>query len=484
MKKLILLMILILACVVPASVFGSVIHVPDDQPTIQAGIDAAHYLDTVLVADGTWIGADNKNLDFKGKAITVQSENGPANCIIDCEYDGRGFYFHTGEGVNSVLSGFTITNGSASGIHCTAAPTITNCIITYNTSGGEGGGISCSGQNPTISNCIISYNFSSSNGGGICCRENSPTIIDCKISFNTSNGSGGGVFSYGNGHPTITNCTIDNNTAHSGGGIYGGGFYPLDWPSTTITNCTISDNVASESVGGIYQSYGTTTITNCICWGNTPNEISGSATVTYSDVEGGYAGDGNIDVDPLLDGNYHLTADSPCIDAGTSEGAPDHDIDGDPRPLGADFDMGSDEFRAGPHTPVLDIKVNDSNGPVDVRTNQTVSVTVALDSGDYTGASVDLWIAALTQFGTYWYDSSEQWIKSNTPVWYSQQLSDMPETTVLTRQLPVGVYTFFFILDDTPDGTFDITLHDHVNVFCRSAATAVQAPPDLEGIFQ
>ena len=464
MKKLILLMILVLACVVPASVFGAVIHVPDDQPTIQAGIDAAYYLDTVLVADGTWTGTGNKNLDFKGKAITVKSENGPEYCIIDCEYDGRGFYFHSGEGVNSVLSGFTITNGndSGGGIYSNAAPTITNCIITYNTTSSEGGGIYCRDGNPTISNCIISYNFSSSNGGGIRCYRNAPTIIDCKISFNTSNASGGGISLYDNvGVPTITNCTIDHNAAHNGGGIYS------DWVSPTITNCTISDNVATGSGGGTYASRTTNTITNCILWGDSPNEIAGSHTVTYSDVEGGYTGDGNIDTDPLFDGNYHLTADSPCIDVGTSEGAPDHDIDGDPRPLGAGFDMGSDEFRAGPHTPVLDIKVNGSNGPVDVKTNQTVSLTIALDSGDYTGASVDLWIGALTQFGTYWYDSSEHWIKSSNPVWYSQELSDISETTVLTRQLPVGVYTFFFVLDDTPDGTFDITLHDHVNVFCR-----------------
>ena len=64
---------------------------------------------SAAVADGTYTGAGNKDLDYKGKAITVISENGPEITIIDCEGEGRGFWFHTNEGENSVLSGFTIT---------------------------------------------------------------------------------------------------------------------------------------------------------------------------------------------------------------------------------------------------------------------------------------------------------------------------------------------------------------------------------------
>ncbi len=72
-------LLLILTLPLPAAT----IHVPGDQPTIQAGIDAAMDGDIVLVADGTWTGVGNRDIDFLGKAITVRSENGPDSCIID-----------------------------------------------------------------------------------------------------------------------------------------------------------------------------------------------------------------------------------------------------------------------------------------------------------------------------------------------------------------------------------------------------------------
>ena len=78
-----------------------------DYLTIQEGIDAAEDGDEVVVCDGTYTDALNKNLDFAGKLITVRSENGPDNCIIDCENDGRGFYFHGGETGEAVVDGIT-----------------------------------------------------------------------------------------------------------------------------------------------------------------------------------------------------------------------------------------------------------------------------------------------------------------------------------------------------------------------------------------
>jgi hypothetical protein len=116
---------------------ADIVHVPGDQPNIQAGISAATIGDVVLVADGTYTGPDNKNLDFSGKAVTVASENGAEGCIIDCESSGRGFYFHSGETQNSILQGFTIQNGRANyenggGILCETNPRIISCILRDN----------------------------------------------------------------------------------------------------------------------------------------------------------------------------------------------------------------------------------------------------------------------------------------------------------------------------------------------------------------
>ena len=91
----------VLFCIIPSIITPGTIRVPSDQPTIQAGLNAASHGDTVLVADGTYTGLNNKDLDFNGKAITVRSEDGPANCVIDCQDQGRGFYFHSGEGLVS-----------------------------------------------------------------------------------------------------------------------------------------------------------------------------------------------------------------------------------------------------------------------------------------------------------------------------------------------------------------------------------------------
>ena len=92
------------------------LQVPSRFANIQATIDAANPGDVVMVADGVYTGAGNRDLSFHGKAITVRSANGPDACTIDCqgtpEVPYRGFCFSSGEGPDSILMGFTITNGA------------------------------------------------------------------------------------------------------------------------------------------------------------------------------------------------------------------------------------------------------------------------------------------------------------------------------------------------------------------------------------
>jgi parallel beta-helix repeat protein/predicted outer membrane repeat protein len=198
---------------------------------------------------------------------------------------------------------------------------ITNCAISENTAqggpGGSGAGVFAN-QPCTIANCIISGNTASNDGGGIYCfLFSSSTITGCAISGNIAGSVGGGIGISGD-RPTVNNCIISNNRA----GTSGGGIGPA-----TVTNCTIFGNTANVSGGGII---GSGIVKNCIVWNNQPDEIYSSSskpTVTYSDVEGGWAGVGNIDVDPYFrdsdNGDFHLMAtycedeyDSPCIDKG------------------------------------------------------------------------------------------------------------------------------------------------------------------------
>jgi len=280
--------------------------------TIQSAINAANPGDTVLVYPGTY----SEHINFNGEALTVKSVKGAASTIIDGSVygtypKGSVVTFNAGEGVNSMLDGFIITNGTGN--------TIDNSENTY------GGGIFCDSSSPTITNCTITGNTATFHGG---------------ISCNNSSS------------PVITNCTITGNLA-----AYGGGISCNNSSSPVITNCTITGNTVTTAVGGgIYcVDYSFPMVKNSILWGDTAPEgkeiahdENSTITFTYSDVEGGWPGTGNINADPLFvgGGDYHLTAGSPCIDTGTNMGAPTNDIDGDPRPQGAGHDIGSDEYAA------------------------------------------------------------------------------------------------------------------------------------------
>ena len=121
--------------------------------------------------------------------------------------------------------------------------------------------------------------------------------------------------------------------------------------SPTLTNCTITGNSADgtdASGGGFYCGSSSPRLTNCILWNDSPDEIylsdDSTILVTYSDIQGGWEGDGNIDEDPLFvdpdNGNYYLQGGSPCLSSANCEEAPDYDKDGRPRPLGSGCDMG------------------------------------------------------------------------------------------------------------------------------------------------
>ena len=275
---------------------------PYDFNNIQAAINYSTNGDFIYVFPGTYTGPGNRNIDFHGKAITVQSiapefPSIVAATVIDCNGEGRGFYFHNGEDANSVLSGLTITGGDAShdcygcyggydegggAIYCEiSSPTITNCTITGNRAR-DGGGIYCwYDSSPTITNCVITGNSAERYGGGIYCWEfSSPTITNCIISSNTTgegrwreHDGGGGIYCEEGSNLRIDKCTITGNkTFGYGGAVY---FNPERWYGRTIiTNSRISGNSAGSGGGGIYYRGQSLKIINCIFSGNSA-EVDG-----------------------------------------------------------------------------------------------------------------------------------------------------------------------------------------------------------------
>ena len=181
MRNMVVLPVIVVLSIAAPAGYAAIIYVPADYSNIQEAIDASSNGDTIFVADGTYTGPGNRDIDFKGKAITVSSENGPETTIIDCEGLGRAFYFHSGETMLSVIQGFTVTNSSQiegyiGAICCIeSSPTIESNIITKNPLTG----IYCNIRaNPYIHRNVISENATPENGAGIYCIQSSPKVED------------------------------------------------------------------------------------------------------------------------------------------------------------------------------------------------------------------------------------------------------------------------------------------------------------------
>jgi predicted outer membrane repeat protein len=400
MKNIILIVFIIFYL----NLSATIINVPDDQPTIQEGINIAVNSDTVLVQPGTYfenINYNGKNITVASLFITTQDTTYISQTIIDGDDNGHVVKFSNGEDSIAVLTGFTITNGFASGnypdyygggIYCgnNCNPSLQNIIITDN-GADYGCGIYCGyWSSPSLENVTISGNFTGGSGGGIYCAwYSSPSLINVTISGNFTVGYGSGIYCY-NSSPSLINVTITDNFATYGGGIYchdsnpslenvtitdnsatyGGGIC-CNESSPNLVNVVIANNSAANMGGGIYCHDSNPSLINSILWNDSPEEIyiySGSVTTTYSDIEGGWAGSGNIDGDPLFGGTgedpYSLLENSPCIDAGipdtTGLNLPPWDLIGNIRIWDGDgngsviIDMGAYEYGAPPYVDIDD----------------------------------------------------------------------------------------------------------------------------------
>lgn len=211
--------------------------------------------------------------------------------------------------------------GSGGGIYCNgnSVPVIRGNEIRADTAFWGGAGIVCfDSVQATIEDNTISENY----GGGIQLGIGNSIVMNNFISNNSMTPMGGSGINCYNFSGSIFNNVIVGNSGSNGGGIFC--YSRLFAPS-------IANNVICNNTSGIYLSRSNQAIVNSIIWGNDAYEIRydslSNPSITYSDVQGGWPGEGNIDSDPLfrdtLNGDYHLQwmycgdqYDSPCVDAG------------------------------------------------------------------------------------------------------------------------------------------------------------------------
>ncbi len=320
---------------------------------IRHAINEANHGDEIVISEGVY----RENINFSGKNVTLSSIDPGSPAVVagtvlagNVSSGGPVVTFATGEDEGCVLAGFTIS-GPGAAIYCLGtSPVITNCRIENN--GGNGIELR-EGSNPTITNCEITFNA----GDGIEMQAkqsgrvtiyNYPIITNCIIAGNFQSGISGGI-------PTITNCTIVANT---GCGI-------SDSHPTVMNSIVYYNNTGTDRVEGVSPSIR----------GQDARDTSDFATVTYSDVQGGWPGQGNIDAAPCfaepgfwnlngtpddvsddfwVTGDYHLRSQagrwhagsqtwlqdvltSPCIDTGN----PDSDFSAELPPNGDRINMGA-----------------------------------------------------------------------------------------------------------------------------------------------
>ncbi len=392
------LLAIMLMCVFMFAVISAAttIVVPDDQPTIQLGLNAANSGDTVLVLSDTYY----ENLYWPPvDSIVLLSDSGAARTIIDGNAVGRVIEIRADSIVTSatVINGFTIQNGYVSsspgpgaGIADFCGVTIINNIIKDNTANGIGGGLELAGGNPIVRNNLITGNITGDSGGGIVIM-----FADAIIQNNT-----------------IVGNSANNGTA--GGGIFVG------FATAVITDNIITGNSADNTFyqgGGIYNFMATLTLDYNDVWNNTPNNYAECGPGAHS-----------ISADPefitVFGQPYFLDQlNSPCINfgsrsssaAGLDEFTTSPDLEPDTGVVDMGFHYNPRDFLS--TEPITDLVIQISGNDVILSWS---AMTGALSYNIYRGDDLSFTPSPVTLVGT---TSVTQWtdtgiIAANTKSFY------------------------------------------------------------------
>ncbi|MFN8473722.1 MAG: choice-of-anchor Q domain-containing protein [Anaerolineae bacterium] len=354
----------------------------------------------------------------------------------------------SGTASSAILDGFTVTGGNANGSFSAA----------------DGGGmLNDSSSSPTLTNVSFSGNFAYELGGGMVNSGGSPTLTNVTFSGNSTSLYGGGMSNGGNSTPILTNVTFSGNSASQGGGMFNDGSSPI------LTNVTFSGNSADYGGGMFNYNLSSATIRNSILWGDSaPNgreiyNYNGSASVSYSIVQGGYAGTGNLNKDPLFvtavpspapstGGDLRLGLTSPAINAGNNSvsnpSLPATDLDGNPRIVYGIVDMGAYEAQVA----VTKFSVS---APSSATQGSAFSVTVTAQ--DPNGATVSAYR------GTVHFTSSD--VSAGLPTDYTFSAGDN------------GVHTFTLGVTLNTLGSQTVTATDTANTNITGSASVNVVPP-------
>lgn len=306
----------------PTDLFSPVdtVVVNDLFPSLQEAINQARDGVTLQVKEGLY----QEQLDFRGKAIKMVSLGEARLTTLDGNGIGPVVAFRSGESRETVLEGFTITNGSAQdggGVRVAQSdPTLLRLIVRNNTATNSGGGLSVSYADPLMANLLI-YGNSARDGAGIGGRAATMELY---------------------------NSTVASNTAAKGGG----GLTCIDLCSITLLNNIFAYNVADQGGGVNIIVPGVLTFEN--------NNVYGNLAENYGGIPDQSGRKGNISLDPRFVApsissptpDFGLQSDSPCLDAGDdlSELFPPEDLNQVPRPFDANqdgasaYDLGALEF--------------------------------------------------------------------------------------------------------------------------------------------
>jgi hypothetical protein len=314
--------------------------------SIGRGVALADDDSSVLIAQGTY----TENVTISGITLTLQGGftisgtewlTDTGETIVNGNNAGRVFFIHDN---NATLENLTITGGNAPDEQC------------------WGGGVWVTNGQFAIWNTL----FKDNHCGGLEVNNDfgpvEASVQDSIFMGNTKDDHGGAINTWG-GVTTLENVLVVSNTKNS--------LVSSNDSLVNILNSTFTDNAEDGPAITIIGS-GAVTLTNSIVWGNPGGNLAcedGTCNITYSDIQGGWTGTGNIDEDPMFvdpaSGDYSLQHGSPCIDTGTNTGAPDHDLAGTERPQDGDgdgiktTDMGAYEFMLRQHLLYLPLTVKD-----------------------------------------------------------------------------------------------------------------------------